>query len=196
VGSQANRVTSSAYCQLDTCVPSGMAGPRWGQCTAVYRCRPSRKRPKRVGLKGQPCLNSVNEEYTVNRYSVHIQCRDIYSVAVFLSWGRWRTANNCAKNALKPGIIPFVQITLRERSCTVLVMLTIYGQHKNMREYFQSLRTVPCVPPVRLGLDLPCPPSIPYLPFNIFIDQDGQRGSCIYPRLLWGLLGRLPVGLS
>jgi hypothetical protein len=46
---------------LYTRVPSDKAGPRWGQCTAIYRWRPSRNKPKRVGLKGQPCLTPVRE---------------------------------------------------------------------------------------------------------------------------------------
>jgi hypothetical protein len=62
VGSQAKRVASSAYCRLDTRVPSDKAAPRWEQCTAIYRWRPSRNRPKSVGLRGQPCLTLVREE--------------------------------------------------------------------------------------------------------------------------------------
>ena len=54
-GVQDSSTTSSAYTKEDTHLPEPSWTPACGAALSRWPCKPSKKIPKRVGLRGQPC---------------------------------------------------------------------------------------------------------------------------------------------
>ena len=52
---QDSKTTSSAYTRADTHLPEPNCNPACGKLQSRWPCKPSKKMPNKVGLRGQPC---------------------------------------------------------------------------------------------------------------------------------------------